>query len=130
VVRSLEHRGAHVHLNTQVTSAVDGHVVLSTGEELDAGLIVWTTGNGANPVIGGTLTCRSTNGACSSPGPISASAPRRISCPVPGRPGHRLAHLGCSIHERHSSPAVEPAFDTEIEAPSSSHCRTEALVEK
>ena len=52
VVRSLERRGAQVHLNTQVTSAVDGHVVLSTGEEFDSELIVWTTGNGTNPVIG------------------------------------------------------------------------------
>jgi NADH dehydrogenase len=52
VVRSLERRGAQVHLNTQVTSAVDGHVVLSTGAEFDAELIVWTAGNGVNPVIG------------------------------------------------------------------------------
>ncbi|ADP80632.1 NAD(P)/FAD-dependent oxidoreductase [Pseudofrankia inefficax] len=52
VVRSLERRGARVHLNTQVTSAVDGHVVLSTGDEFDAELIVWTAGNGVNPVIG------------------------------------------------------------------------------
>lgn len=52
VVRSLERRGAHVHLDTQVASAVDGHVVLSTGEEFDSELIVWTAGNGANPVIG------------------------------------------------------------------------------
>ncbi|MBE1501754.1 NADH dehydrogenase [Amycolatopsis lexingtonensis] len=52
VVRELTRRGAHVHLDTLVTSAQDGHVVLSTGEEFDAGLIVWTAGNGANPVIG------------------------------------------------------------------------------
>jgi NADH:ubiquinone reductase (H+-translocating) len=51
VVRSLESRGVRVHLNTQVTSAVDGHVVLSTGEEFDSGLIVWTAGNAANPVV-------------------------------------------------------------------------------
>ncbi|MDT3441854.1 FAD-dependent oxidoreductase [Pseudofrankia sp. BMG5.37] len=52
VVHSLERRGAHVHLNTQVTSAVDGHVVLSTGVEFDSELIIWTVGNGGNPVIG------------------------------------------------------------------------------
>jgi NADH dehydrogenase len=52
VVSSLERRGARVHLNTQVTSTVGGHVVLSTGEEFDSELIVWTTGNGVNPVIG------------------------------------------------------------------------------
>ncbi|GAA1844745.1 NAD(P)/FAD-dependent oxidoreductase [Microlunatus capsulatus] len=51
VVRSLERRGARVHLRTLVQSAVGGHVVLSDGEELDAGLIVWTAGNGANPVV-------------------------------------------------------------------------------
>ncbi|MGW3962438.1 NAD(P)/FAD-dependent oxidoreductase [Amycolatopsis sp. NPDC005003] len=52
VVRELERRGAHVHLNTLVTSAKGGHVTLSTGEEFDSELIVWTAGNGANPVIG------------------------------------------------------------------------------
>jgi NADH dehydrogenase len=51
VVRSLEERGAHVHLNSQVVSAVDGHVVLSTGEEFDSELIVWTAGNAANPMV-------------------------------------------------------------------------------
>jgi NADH dehydrogenase len=52
VVRELERRGGRVHLDTQVTAAVDGHVVLSTGEEFDSDLIVWTAGNGANPVVG------------------------------------------------------------------------------
>ncbi|MEV0204864.1 FAD-dependent oxidoreductase [Streptomyces sp. NPDC050788] len=51
VVRSLERRGAHVHLNTQLLSAVDGHVVLSSGEEFDSELIVWTAGNASNPVV-------------------------------------------------------------------------------
>lgn len=51
VVRSLERRGAHVHLNTRLLSAVDGHVVLSTGEEFDSELIVWTAGNASNPVV-------------------------------------------------------------------------------
>lgn len=51
VVRSLERRGAHVHLNTQLVSAVDGHVVLSDGEEFDSELIVWTAGNASNPVV-------------------------------------------------------------------------------
>lgn len=51
VVRSLERRGAHVHLNTQLVSAVDGHVVLSGGEEFDSELIVWTAGNASNPVV-------------------------------------------------------------------------------
>lgn len=36
----------------QVTSAVGGHVVLSSGEEFDSELIVWTAGDGANPGTG------------------------------------------------------------------------------
>jgi NADH dehydrogenase len=51
VVKSLETRGARVHLNTQIVSAVNGHVVLSTGEEFDSNIIVWTAGNNATPVI-------------------------------------------------------------------------------
>ncbi|WBB62472.1 NAD(P)/FAD-dependent oxidoreductase [Streptomyces sp. WMMC500] len=51
VVRSLERRGARVHLDTQLASAVDGHVVLTNGEEFDSALIVWTAGNASNPVV-------------------------------------------------------------------------------
>jgi NADH dehydrogenase len=51
VVRHLERRGAHVHLNTQLRSAEDGHVVLSTGEAYDGELLVWAAGNGAHPVV-------------------------------------------------------------------------------
>ena len=51
VLRSLERRGARVHLNTQLVSAEGGHVVLSDGEEFDSALIVWTAGNAANPVV-------------------------------------------------------------------------------
>ncbi|MEV4316156.1 FAD-dependent oxidoreductase [Actinocrispum sp. NPDC049592] len=51
VVRSLQRRGAQVHLKTVVESAVDGLVVLSDGAEFDSGLIVWTAGNDSNPVV-------------------------------------------------------------------------------
>ncbi len=51
VVRSLEKRGGHVHLNTKLISAQDGHIVLSSGEEFDSELIVWTAGNAANPMV-------------------------------------------------------------------------------
>jgi len=51
VVRSLEKRGARVHLNAELLSARNGHVVLSTGEEFDSELIVWTVGNAANPMV-------------------------------------------------------------------------------
>lgn len=51
VVKELERRGGHVHLNTTLLSAEDGHVVLSDGEEFDSELIIWTAGNAANPVV-------------------------------------------------------------------------------
>jgi len=51
VVESLEDRGAHVHLDTQLLSATDGHIALSTGDEYDSDLIVWTAGTAANPVV-------------------------------------------------------------------------------
>jgi NADH dehydrogenase len=51
VVHSLERRGGHVHLNTQLKSAEDGHIVLSDGTEYDSHLIIWTAGNASNPVV-------------------------------------------------------------------------------
>ncbi|MER8047295.1 FAD-dependent oxidoreductase [Streptomyces sp. NPDC094032] len=51
VVRSLRKRGAQVHLNTQLLSAEDGRVRLSDGTEYDSGLLVWTAGNAANPIV-------------------------------------------------------------------------------
>jgi NADH:quinone reductase (non-electrogenic) len=49
--RLLEHRGGTVHLSTTVTSAVDGLVELSDGTSFESGLVVWTAGNAANPVV-------------------------------------------------------------------------------
>jgi NADH dehydrogenase len=51
VIAELERRGGRLHLDTVVESAVEGHVVLSDGEEFDSELIVWTAGNAANPVV-------------------------------------------------------------------------------
>ncbi|WP_420111777.1 NAD(P)/FAD-dependent oxidoreductase, partial [Pseudactinotalea sp.] len=51
VVRHLEERGGHIHLNARVVSATDGRIVLSTGEEYPNGILVWATGNGSNPVV-------------------------------------------------------------------------------
>lgn len=51
VVEHLRSRGGHVHLGAQMISTVGGHVVLSTGEEYDSGLVVWVAGNVANPVV-------------------------------------------------------------------------------
>ncbi|WP_091493689.1 NAD(P)/FAD-dependent oxidoreductase [Microbacterium pygmaeum] len=57
VLKSLAKRGAFVHLDTQLTSAVDGNVELSTGEVIPTDLIVWTAGVMANPTVvrGGDL---------------------------------------------------------------------------
>lgn len=51
VVRQLERHGDQVHLNTTVSSAVDGHIVLSDGTEFDSHLIVWTAGSEADPLV-------------------------------------------------------------------------------
>jgi len=51
VARHLEQRGGRLHLDTRVVSAVDGHVVLSTGEEYDTAILVWAAGNASNPVV-------------------------------------------------------------------------------
>jgi len=57
VLRDLAKRGANVHLDTQLTSAIDGNVELSTGEVIPTDLIVWTAGVMANPTVvrGGDL---------------------------------------------------------------------------
>jgi NADH dehydrogenase len=54
VIENLAQRGAEVHLETQVVSAVDGVVELSTGEKLPSDTIVWTAGVMANPVVRNT----------------------------------------------------------------------------
>jgi NADH:ubiquinone reductase (H+-translocating) len=57
VLKNLAKRGAYVHLDTQVTGAVDGNIELSTGETLPSDLIIWTAGVMANPTVvrGGDL---------------------------------------------------------------------------
>ena len=57
VLKDLAKRGASVHLDTQVTGAVDGNVELSTGEVIPSDLIIWTAGVMANPTVvrGGDL---------------------------------------------------------------------------
>ena len=51
VIKNLEGRNAKVHLNTQLISADDGIVELSSGEKFAADTIVWTAGVMANPVV-------------------------------------------------------------------------------
>lgn len=57
VLKNLAHRGAAVHLDTQVTGAIDGNIELSTGETIPSDLIIWTAGVMANPTVvrGGDL---------------------------------------------------------------------------
>ncbi|HSK54229.1 MAG TPA: NAD(P)/FAD-dependent oxidoreductase [Jiangellales bacterium] len=50
-VEQLRDRNIDIRLGTRLESCVDGHVVLSDGEELDSDTIVWTAGVKANPVL-------------------------------------------------------------------------------
>lgn len=54
VIKNLNSRGVETHLETQLQSAVDGNVELSTGEKFGADLIIWTAGVMANPVLRNT----------------------------------------------------------------------------
>jgi NADH dehydrogenase len=54
VIKDLAQRGAEIHLNTQLASAVDGKIEMSTGETFESDLIIWTAGVMANPVIRNT----------------------------------------------------------------------------
>jgi NADH:ubiquinone reductase (H+-translocating) len=50
----LAKRGIDVRLDTRLESCVDGHVVLSDGDEFDAETIVWTAGVKAHPMLART----------------------------------------------------------------------------
>lgn len=54
VIRNLAERGAEIHLETQLTSAVDGKVEMSNGESFESDVIVWTAGVMANPMVKNT----------------------------------------------------------------------------
>ncbi|WP_306232714.1 NAD(P)/FAD-dependent oxidoreductase [Agrococcus beijingensis] len=51
VIEDLGKRGVDVHLNTQLQSALDGVIELSSGDRFGADLIIWTAGVMANPVV-------------------------------------------------------------------------------
>ncbi|HYU67518.1 MAG TPA: FAD-dependent oxidoreductase, partial [Jatrophihabitantaceae bacterium] len=53
VERLVEHK-IDVRLDTRLDSVVDGHVVLSDGDEFDAETVVWTAGVKANPMLAAT----------------------------------------------------------------------------
>lgn len=50
-VRELERRGMRVLLETRLESCVDGHIVLSNGEQFEADTVVWTAGVKPSPVL-------------------------------------------------------------------------------
>ena len=54
VIKNLEQRGAPIHLDTQLTSAVGGKLELSNGKTFESDLIVWTAGVMASPVLANT----------------------------------------------------------------------------
>ena len=54
VIANLDRRGAKIHLNTQLQSAVKGKVELSTGESFESDVIVWTAGVMAHPYVRNT----------------------------------------------------------------------------
>jgi len=54
VVADQTRRGVDIHLNTQLSSATDGIIELSTGEKFESGLIVWTAGVMPRPFLRGT----------------------------------------------------------------------------
>jgi NADH dehydrogenase len=54
VIKDLANRGAQIHLDTQLSSALGGKIELSTGESFESDLIVWTAGVMANPVLRNT----------------------------------------------------------------------------
>lgn len=54
VIKNLERRQAHIHLNTQLVSAVGGRIELSTGQSLETDLVVWTAGVKAHSIFGGS----------------------------------------------------------------------------
>ena len=54
VMKNLEERQAHVHLNTQLTSALDGRLLLSNGMTIETDIVIWTAGVKAHSMLGGT----------------------------------------------------------------------------
>ena len=105
VVRHLQARGARIHLGTQVVSAADGRIMLSTGESYGNGLLIWAAGNGSNPVVArntdlpvderGLVRVRADLRVSSDPGTDDATVPHAwaagdnaavpdLASPVPG----------------------------------------------
>ena len=54
VIKNLEQRQAHIHLNTQLENAVDGKLKLSNGMTIETDMVIWTAGVKAHSMLGGT----------------------------------------------------------------------------
>jgi NADH dehydrogenase len=54
VVRNLESRHCHMHLNTQLVSAVNGRLELSNGTTVHTDLVIWTAGVKAATMLDGS----------------------------------------------------------------------------
>ena len=54
VLKNLAQREAIVHLDTQLKSAIDGKIELSTGDGFESDLIIWTAGVMASPMLKNT----------------------------------------------------------------------------
>ena len=54
VIKNLENRHCHLHLNTQLVSAVNGRLELSNGVELNTDLVIWTAGVKAASMLSGS----------------------------------------------------------------------------
>ena len=54
VIKNLEQRQAHIHLNTQLRSAVGGRLELSNGKVIETDIVIWTAGVKAQSMLGGT----------------------------------------------------------------------------
>ena len=54
VIKNLERRQAHVHLNTQLVSATNGRLELSNGRVIETDVVIWTAGVKAQSMLGGT----------------------------------------------------------------------------
>jgi len=73
VIANLDRRGAQIHLNTQLLSAVGGKLELSTGESFESDVIVWTAGVMAHPYV------RNTNLPVDDRGRITAKATLQVT---------------------------------------------------
>jgi NADH:ubiquinone reductase (H+-translocating) len=82
-VEQLARRGMDIRLGTRMESCVDGHVVLSDGDEFDADTIVWTAGVKASPMLEqtdfprddrGRITCLPTLQVVAADGSVVAGA--------------------------------------------------------